>query len=382
MRPNPTSTDSQTSQPGSFRLSAKGREFIKGEEQFRSKAYEDGGYYSIAFGHQIRPHEQHLRNATITREQGERLFDGDVAWVEAAMNKYIKVPMNQQQVDMVGSLVYNIGESQFAASPVLANLNKGNYAEAARQFGHHITSEGRRHPVLVDRRGREAAVYNGGEYNSRQVADLSLRENGVGGRIRHVAHRVQESAGNFASGIGDFFKGWFTDPETGEFNWKNTAISGAGLLILAWAKENMPALFWVTMAFVALAVVMVASGGNLGAFTGGARRSGQGRSREREYDGQEPQRVRQREDVPGYGPAPLPNEYDGPASAGWDQGRAPEVPGKAHLAAIDTSAAVLPQGTGIQMSDASGSAVVRPDVPTVSAGAGKESVRGSAMPIA
>lgn len=379
MRPTPTPSDTQTLAPGSLRLSAKGRDFIKGEEGFRSQAYADGGQYSIGYGHQLRPHEQHLRNAAITREKGEELFEEDVKWVEAAMNKYIKVPLTQQQADMVGSLVYNIGENQFAASPVLANLNKGNVEAASKQFGYHITSEGRRHEGLVVRRGREAAVYNGGEYNSRQVADLSLRESGggVGGRVRRVAHRVQEGAGNFASGIGDYFKGWFTDEETGELSGKRTAISIGGLFALAWAKEHMPALFWVTMAFVALAVVMVASGGNLGSFLGGSRSGGQGRTRDRGYDGQEPDRFRQHEGVPGYDRAP-PGEYDGPALNGWDQGQVTTAPGNTHLSAIDTSAAGLPQGTGIQVSDASG--VVRPDVPTVSGGAGKESPR-SAMPI-
>lgn len=379
MRTIPTPSDTQALAPGSFRLSAKGRDFIKGEEGFRSKAYADGGQYSIGYGHQLRPHEQHLRNATITREQGEKLFDGDVAWVEAAMNKYIKVPLTQQQADMVGSLVYNIGENQFAASPVLANLNKGNVEAASKQFGHHITSEGRRHEGLIERRGREAAVFNGGEYNSRQVADLSLREGGggVGGRVRSVAHRVQEGAGNFASGVGDFFKGWFTD-ENGEFSWKKTALSAAGVMILAWAKEHMPALFWVTMAFVALAVVMVASGGNLGSFLGGSRSSGQGRTRDRGYDGQELDRFRQHDGVPEYDRAPPAGGYNGQELESWNQGQVP-AQDKKQLSAIDTSAVGLPQGTGIQVSDASG-AVVRPDVPTISGGAGKESPR-SAMPI-
>ncbi len=65
---------------------------------------------------------------------------------------------------------------------------------------------------------------------------------------------------SFATKTMDFFKGWFTDDTTGEFSWKKTALSVAGLGILAWAQQNMPVLFYITMAFLAVGVAMIATG--------------------------------------------------------------------------------------------------------------------------
>lgn len=65
---------------------------------------------------------------------------------------------------------------------------------------------------------------------------------------------------SFATKIMDFFKGWFTDDQTGQFSWQKTALSVAGVGILLWAQQNMPMLFYAAMAFLAVGTALIASG--------------------------------------------------------------------------------------------------------------------------
>ncbi len=46
----------------------------------------------------------------------------------------VAVPLTQNQFDALVSLIYNIGEGNFASSTLLKMLNAGNYRGAADQF--------------------------------------------------------------------------------------------------------------------------------------------------------------------------------------------------------------------------------------------------------
>lgn len=113
-----------------------------------------------------------------------------------------------------------------------------------------------------------------------------------------------KKAGDFAVTLGDFFKGWVTEPnpETGEseFSWKRTGISALMLGVLAWAYTNMPVLFWVGMAFMAVALYAVSTHGGMSSLDGGWPRTYEANGRERQIQIPGP------EIQPEYGP-PLPD---------------------------------------------------------------------------
>ena len=66
----------------------------------------------------------------------------DVGICEKVVNDSVKVPLNQNQFDALGSFIFNVGVAAFKKSTLLKVLNLGNYDEAARQFDRwHIPPE-------------------------------------------------------------------------------------------------------------------------------------------------------------------------------------------------------------------------------------------------
>ena len=101
----------------------------------------------------------------ITEPEAVRLAARDLEGFEAAVNRLCKVAPNQSQFDAMMSLIYNIGEPQFADSTVLRAHNRSDFSAAGGAFkffnkhrkfkgGPLIVSNG-----LTSRRAREAAVY-------------------------------------------------------------------------------------------------------------------------------------------------------------------------------------------------------------------------------
>ena len=86
--------------------------------------------WTIGYGHTKTAYE----GMKITQAGAEELLRQDVMWVEAAILKHVKVPLNQNQFDALGSFIYNLGETNFKDSTLLRVLNSGDYKEAAEQF--------------------------------------------------------------------------------------------------------------------------------------------------------------------------------------------------------------------------------------------------------
>lgn len=110
----------------------KNIELIKRHEGLRLQAYlpTPNDKWTIGYGHTKTAH----KGMIITNERAEELLRQDVAWVEAAIAKLVKVKLSQNQYDAIASLIYNIGEGAFAKSTVLRELNAGNYQAAADAF--------------------------------------------------------------------------------------------------------------------------------------------------------------------------------------------------------------------------------------------------------
>lgn len=144
--------------------SAGGYRLLKRLESFSPKAYPDAGKYSIGYGHQILPTEQHYMTYTMPEPEADRLLRQDVAKKTAHINKVIKVPLTQNMMDALISLVYNIGEGNFTekTSTLVRKLNEGDYFGAAEEFPRWNKSQGKENAVLSDRRLIERTLFEAG----------------------------------------------------------------------------------------------------------------------------------------------------------------------------------------------------------------------------
>ncbi|MBP8005284.1 MAG: lysozyme [Acinetobacter sp.] len=142
-------------------ISEKGYEIIREFEGFRSTAYRDtGGVWTIGFGTIRYPNGVKVKQGdTCTRGQAELWLKNDCLWVDACLDKYVKVKVSQNQFDALASFVYNIGETQFIKSTMLSLINQNNLTAAANQYDRWIFDNGKRIQGLVNRRAKEKALF-------------------------------------------------------------------------------------------------------------------------------------------------------------------------------------------------------------------------------
>ena len=119
-----------------MKTSQSGISLIKGFEGKRLNAYYDGvGVWTIGFGTIKYPNGVRVKKGdTCTEAQAESYLKNDLVKFENAINRLVKVPLNQNQFDALSSFTYNLGETNLSSSTLLKKLNAKDYAGAADQF--------------------------------------------------------------------------------------------------------------------------------------------------------------------------------------------------------------------------------------------------------
>ena len=116
-----------------MQLSADGLQLVKNSEGFRSNTYLDAaGLPTIGYGHRL-VHPEAYPNG-ITPYQAEIILQWDLRTAEQAVSTLVHVPLTQGQFDALVDFAFNLGSGALAHSTLLAQLNAGNYAAAARQL--------------------------------------------------------------------------------------------------------------------------------------------------------------------------------------------------------------------------------------------------------
>lgn len=90
-----------------------------------------------------------------TPKECEALLAIDIAHVDAVIDRLVNVPMPDTRRAAYISLIYNIGEGNFARSTLLRLTNAGKVREACNQFSRWVYAGGRKLNGLVKRRERE-----------------------------------------------------------------------------------------------------------------------------------------------------------------------------------------------------------------------------------
>ncbi len=146
---------------GQLDISDNGYAIIRDAEGFRSTAYLDtGGVWTIGFGTIKYPNGTSVKKGdTCTRNEAEQWLKNDCVWVDACLDKNVKVNLNQNQFDALASFVYNIGETAFVKSTMLTLINQNSLTSAASQFDRWVFDNGKRIQGLANRREKEKALF-------------------------------------------------------------------------------------------------------------------------------------------------------------------------------------------------------------------------------
>ena len=142
-------------------ISSNGYALIKEFEGLELKAYKDtGGVWTIGYGTIKYPNGVSVKSGDkCTEAQAEQWLISDCKWVDASLGKYVKVKLSQNQFDALASFIYNVGETAFKTSTLLAKLNAGDYVGAAGQLDRWVNDNGRKIQGLINRRAKEKKLF-------------------------------------------------------------------------------------------------------------------------------------------------------------------------------------------------------------------------------
>lgn len=105
---------------------------------------------------------------TWTKEQAEARLAADLAEAAEDVDRYVKVPLSDNERGALSSFTFNLGAGALASSTLLRLLNSGDRAGAAAQFGRwtkaKVNGVSVDLPGLVSRRAAEAALFQGRDW--------------------------------------------------------------------------------------------------------------------------------------------------------------------------------------------------------------------------
>jgi len=152
-----------SAQPTRKRMSEAGLAKIREHEAFVPKVYDDGaGNSTIGYGHMVLDGEDF--SGGITEAEAIKLFEKDVERVVNGSLDKIEVELTQNQIDAIGSFVFNVGPGAFEKGP-LPYINARKHESATSRILKYVTGRdvrtGERRVLrgLLKRRRDEVALY-------------------------------------------------------------------------------------------------------------------------------------------------------------------------------------------------------------------------------
>jgi GH24 family phage-related lysozyme (muramidase) len=137
-------------------------QLIKHFEGFSAKPYLcPAGVATIGYGSTRDPDGKAITmsHRTITETEAVNLMRATLVTYENAVNRYVKVPINQNQFDALVDFAYNAGAKNLLTSTLLKKLNAGNYEGASEEFGKWIYAGRTKLNGLVRRREAERQLF-------------------------------------------------------------------------------------------------------------------------------------------------------------------------------------------------------------------------------
>lgn len=99
------------------------------------------------------------KGMTGTIQRANEVLRRDLVKFEGALNRLVKVDLEQHQFDALCSFIFNVGEDAFAKSTLLKKLNRGEYDAVPSELMKWTKARGKELSGLVRRRREEAAMW-------------------------------------------------------------------------------------------------------------------------------------------------------------------------------------------------------------------------------
>jgi len=137
--------------------SQKAFDLIRQFEGLMLTAYKcPAGILTIGYGH---TGKDVVPGETIDMDTAEQLLLADVAKIIPGLNLLLKVDVTQNQFDALVSFTYNNGIGNFKNSTMLQLINKGDFTDAAKEFGRWVFGAHIKLDGLVTRRLAERDLF-------------------------------------------------------------------------------------------------------------------------------------------------------------------------------------------------------------------------------
>lgn len=145
-----------------MKISEKGLNLIKEFEGLVLKPYKDAvGIPTIGYGNTYYEdgRKVSLSDPAITEARATDLLKMVVKRYEDAINRYVQVPITQNQFDALVSFAYNVGNENVRKSTLMKLLNRKQYTEAADQLLRWNKAGGKTLRGLTRRRQAERTLF-------------------------------------------------------------------------------------------------------------------------------------------------------------------------------------------------------------------------------
>lgn len=141
-------------------INKAGLDLVKEHEGFRRTAYFcPAKKLTIGYGHVILEHEVYLTTARIDEAEALALLKSDMSIAEQAVDRYIKVELNDNQYSALCSFTFNLGGVALRDSTLRRLLNTGDYGSVPGQLNRWVYAGKKRLNGLVRRRAEEGMLF-------------------------------------------------------------------------------------------------------------------------------------------------------------------------------------------------------------------------------
>lgn len=145
------------------RVNAAGLSLIKSFEGFEPRWYLDPvGIRTLGYGHTDAagdPKYAATKGIILTEAAATEILANDLGQYAAAVERAVKVPLNDNQFAALVSFTYNVGAGALAKSTLVKKLNAGDYAAVPSELAKWNKAGGKTLKGLTRRRAAEAALF-------------------------------------------------------------------------------------------------------------------------------------------------------------------------------------------------------------------------------